>query len=273
MIRGTRLSTSLLLLLAGLAVSLALLTLSACVGKTPPPTPLAVIAPTATAVVHSGGAGSLSPELTRRAEDTFRQRDHMATLIAGRPTETPVPGEELNVPRPGLPSERGVWWYKAGSGDHTGRALLDRHPYGEALDLMDGRSGERYFPEIAEENRNLMLRGMVAEAVDLIAAADSDTAGFYDSVQLNTLLHNRMGRELAWEAASTEKAYVRVWTEFVWDSLDGPVTYRMGGMGEVGVLKPSPDDGRTQRYVGRVGQVPLFSGYLGTPVLERVTAE
>ena len=266
---NTRVVRVVLLLLVALWASAAV----ACFGGEPPPTPVAVISPTATVAVQVEGSGGLSPELTRRAADTFRQRDHMATLIAGQPTVTPSLGEELNRPPPGLPSEHGVWWYKPGGGDHTGAALLASHPYGEALDLLDGRAGDDYFPEIAEDNRELMLRGLVDEAVELVSAAESDTAGFYNHGQMVSILHNRMVAGLGWEVASTSEPYVRVWTEFVWDGSDGPIVYRAGAIGVVDIISPSADEPGTGRYVGRLMYVPRFSYYSDSPILERVASD
>ena len=269
MILGIRLTTRfpvlpLLLLSALFAVG--------CFGRGPVSTPVAVIVPTATVAVQPGESGGLSPELTRRAGDTLRQRDHMATLIAGRPTATPADGEEINQPPPGLPSELGVWWYKPGVGDHTGAALLDAHPYGEALDFLDGRRGDDYFPEIASTNRKLMIRGLVNDAAEIVSAAESDSAGFYNKGQLGVILTNRMGGALAWEAASTSEPYIRVWTQFKWDGLDGPVTYRVGAFGVVEIISPDEADNETRRYVGRLKQLPRFSHYSDSPILERVSA-
>ena len=245
----------------------------ACFGGEPAPTPVAVVGPAATSTVPPSVGGGLSPELTRRAVDTLRQRDHMSTLIASRPTETPVPGEELNRPPPGLPSERGVWWYKGGGGDHTGAALLFSHPYGEALDLLDGRIGEDYFPRIGDQNREMMLDGLVRETVDLVSAAERDSAGFYTKSQIGLILRNRMVGGLAWEAASTSEPYVRVWTQFEWEGIDGPVIYRVGAIGVVEVVAPEEDDRITKRYVGRLEQIPRFSHYSDTPILERVSSD
>ena len=262
-----------LLLSAALLLPLLFLLLAACSDEGPAPTPVAVVAPAATPgpVAGSDDSGGLSPELTRRAADTLRQRDHMATLIASRPTSTPVPGEELNVPPPGLPAERGVWWYRPGAGDHSGAALLSSHPYGQALDLLDGRMGGDHYPGIAAENRALMLRGLVRGAAELLAAAESETARGYNQGQIGVLIQGSMDEHLAWEVASTHQPYVRVWSEFRWERPRETVVYRVGAMGVVDVMPPDEQDPMSYRYVGVLEQVPLFSHYSDSPVIERVS--
>ena len=255
------------LLVLGLSLSLLVL---ACGRGEALSTPVAVIAPTATSVPESGVVGGISPELTRRAVDTLRQRDHMATMVASVPTPTAAPGEELNVPPPSLPEERGVWWYRPGVGDHSGQALLSVHPFGEAIDLLDGRAGGDYFPEIAAENEGLILLRLSSDLAELISAAEPDTASYYSRGNVETILYSRMVGSLAWEAASTSEPYLRIWTTFNWDGIDGSVTYRAGGVGVLDVLYPSEDDSVTRSYVGRVSQIPKFAYFTDPPILERV---
>ena len=248
--------------------------LVSCSGSEPPSTPVTVVAPASTAVVEDTTDVGLSPELTRRAADTLRQRDHIATLIASRPTETPVLGEELNLPPPGVSSERGVWWYKPGTGDHSGAALLSIHPYGEALDLLDGSmDGERY-PAIAAVNAERMLEALVDESVDLVLSAESESTGFLNRGQIGVRLWNDMERTMAWEVASTSEPMLRVWAEFDWQRIDGSVvTYRVGALGIVDVVPPDSEDSVSYRHVGKLRQVPFFSHYSDLPIIERVDTE
>ena len=243
----------------------------ACGDSSPAPTPVAVIAPTSTVAPVPGVSGGLSPELTRRASDTLRQRDHMATLMASVPTPTVVPGEELNISPPVLPEERGVWWYRPGSGDHSGAALLSAHPYGEAIDLLDGRASGEHYPEIFEKNKGLIISRLSSDLAELMIAAEPESAGYYSEDNVQTILYSRIGESLAWEAASTSEPYVRIWTTFEWDGADGPVIYRAGGVGVLEVVEPSEDDSWTRRYVGRLGQVPRFTYFTEAPILERVS--
>ena len=275
MIRDIQLITRRAWVGAVCAASLIAWSLVACGGPEPAPTPVAVLAPDPTPVAAAVAetTGGLSPELTRRAADTLRQRDHMATLLARRPTATPVPGEELNVPPPGRPAERGVWWYKPGAGDHSGAALLASHPYGPALDLLDGRMGGDHYPKIAAANRALMLDGLIDGAAELLAAAEPETAVGYSRGQIGLIIRNAMDRSLAWEVASTSAPYVRVWTDFDWDRRGELVNYRVGAMGVVGVQPPDAQDPMSYQYVGVLEQVPLFSHYSVDPVIERVSSE
>ena len=176
----------------------------------------------------------LGPGLTRSAADVLRQSQHIAAIIAARPTEVPeaASGRDALVGfsqgAAVTPTPVGVWWWRDGTGDFTSSRVLLDHPYGTHLDLLDGALDYHepmgFYDEVADYYRDGVSRILLAEVVALVNAVDA--LGPYVELSMDDELLGEIGNNLGWEVSDAEVPLVRYWSEV---HLEGDL-YRLGGV-------------------------------------------
>ena len=186
---------------------------------------------------RESAVAGVSLGLTVSAEDARRQSHHMATIIASRNETGPSVGAAYgNVPSLtgeerffGVsPTPVGVWWWRDGVGDYTAPAVLEAHPEGVLLDLLDGTM-DYYpplgsYPEVKDYYVNVLSSALAESMVRVLQGAGELDRDLSDN-QMN-LIRQEVARGIGWEVSSRTEAKVRCWSDA---RIFGSV-YRVGGV-------------------------------------------
>ena len=190
----------------------------------------------------------IGPGLTRSAADIVRQSQHIATIVASRPTEAPIapaglaaPAVSAPVPYSGAgldanstssglvaPTPVGVWWWREQSGDFTPAGVLREHPDGVLLDLLDGFLD--YHPPMTDHAlvgdyyRERVTRLLLDEVIQLMVDVDLMPADRVPLVEDD--LFDQVGSRMGWEVIDAEAPLVRYWSLIHVQQ----AAYRLGGV-------------------------------------------
>ena len=143
--------------------------------------------------------------------------------------------------------------------DHWLKLLASKDEYGSDIYPV---------PEIVEHNTDLMTWAMIQHLVPWVKKEHPGSSGFYNDGQLGTIFASRI--QLEWEPlwSKAPDLNTRVRVDFEWDTLDGPVDYRITAIGVMETIETSDRDW-TRPYIDEYTRVPVFSHFADSLNVEK----